>query len=296
MRIRTRSSRASPGARGGELAGAAAGGGRVPARLGRRGAACAGARVGLRLRLGVQREGSVQLRAHVLAHTNRLELGGLHLVQQPAGLLGALGRVLGQIAGDLARAPATIGERAHVELVAPAHARPQPSSSRTCALTSPTAARIACSSSSTVKRAGGRAQLVARGSRAWRDPAGRATCKCTRPRCWYSATFTYAGVTHLLGRGLRQAGVARDVRGAGRSSCSATARRPCCSTGPRRGSQSTPGTAARPDTGRPRRAPRHTTAGPRARTPVRRAAAGKGAAARPGRSAASTPVPVTGPM
>ena len=75
------------------------------------------------------------------------------------------------------------------------------------------------------------------------------------------------------------------ARAGGRSSCSATARRACCSTRPRPRSRSTRGTAARRGTDRPRRGPRGTRAARRAGRPARRGAAGSAAAARPGRAA-----------
>ena len=72
--------------------------------------------------LGVEVEGGAHVAADVLAHRGAVDVFGVDPVQQPAGLFGALGRVLGQVAGDLAALLAR-REDADVDLAAPPDAR-----------------------------------------------------------------------------------------------------------------------------------------------------------------------------
>ena len=228
---------------------------------------------------------AVRMKVRTCSRTGaRVDAVGRDAVQQAAGLLGALGRVLGQVAGDLA-ALLTGGELADVEHLAPAHAaaaelvrRPARRRRRRRRARPARAARRRSAAAAGAARA--------RGTWTSRDPAGSSTCRCTRPRCWYSATFTYAGRTCALEPLLRHPGRARERAREVDRGVAPERRRACCSTPPRPRSPSSPGTAAHPGTGRPRRGPRRTTAAGRAGRPARRGAAGSAAAARPGRAAA----------
>src|SRR3954470_21182986 len=66
----------------------------------------------------VEFEGGAHVALDVFAHRGAVDLVGGDAVQQPAGLFGALGGVLGQVAGDLA-ALLPGGELREVELAAP---------------------------------------------------------------------------------------------------------------------------------------------------------------------------------
>jgi hypothetical protein len=71
--------------------------------------------------LVVQRERSAQEAANVLAHLDVLDLVAVDAVQQPAGLLGALGRVLRQVACAPAPLALITAEPLDVNLGTPAH-------------------------------------------------------------------------------------------------------------------------------------------------------------------------------
>jgi hypothetical protein len=76
--------------------------------------------VGERRVLG-EDEGLAQVRTHVIPDRECVDLVLRHAMKDAAGLLDALGRVLGEVAGDLTP-DVTLVEPADVELAAPAHA------------------------------------------------------------------------------------------------------------------------------------------------------------------------------
>ena len=105
-------------------------------------------------RHGGERERGAQVAAHVLADGQLVDLVLGNPVHEAAGLFGALGGVLGQVAGDLAAS--VLVETANVELVAPVVAAAA-ELVRQRRRDRWSVSRIACSSSSLVNcRLGGR--------------------------------------------------------------------------------------------------------------------------------------------
>ena len=105
-----------------------------------------------------ERERRAQVGAHVVADGERVDVVLADAVEHAAGLLGALGRVLGQIAGDPA-ALLRVAER-RTSSSSPQLTRPPPSSSGSGACTACAVARIGVLEQLDVEPAGWRVELV----------------------------------------------------------------------------------------------------------------------------------------